>query len=221
MYENELKEIRTRLRLSMNGVVSSSMRAHGVDYKVNFGVSLANLKELSLAYPKDAGLAGALWKTEARELKILATLLYPEDQFSPELADIWAHEVRHQEIAEQYCANLLQELPYASELAAHWIDATEEYVAVTGYILYARLFMKGILLAEAGQVRFLQSVRTALIAGVSRRQRAALLAVKRYGRQSPEQEKAVLKAISDFPGSGDTEKQEFYKDIQFEFEYYN
>lgn len=224
MYESELKEIRRRLRLSMNGAVSASMRAQGVDYKVNFGVLLAHLKELASLYVKDAGLAEALWQTDTRELKILATILYPPEQFTPERAEAWTAAVRHQEIAEQYCINLLQELSFALELAGRWIDAEEEYAAVVGYTLYARLFTKGGVFPPEKlpeeEAHFLQSARTALLGGISRRQRAALLALKRYGRQSGEQQAAVLNVLSDFQASGDAGKREFYSDLLFEFEYY-
>ncbi|MGE0016823.1 MAG: DNA alkylation repair protein, partial [Bacteroides sp.] len=33
----ELKNIKTQLRLSMNGVASASMREKGLSYKLNFG----------------------------------------------------------------------------------------------------------------------------------------------------------------------------------------
>ena len=35
MLQNELKEIRTQLRLAMNGVISTSMREKGIVYKLN------------------------------------------------------------------------------------------------------------------------------------------------------------------------------------------
>ena len=38
--KEQLKDIKTQLRLSMNGVVSQSMREKGLDYKLNFGVEL-------------------------------------------------------------------------------------------------------------------------------------------------------------------------------------
>lgn len=221
MYEKELKDIRARLRLAMNGVASTSMRAHGVDYKVNFGVSLSNLKELAGDYVAEPGLAEALWKTETRELKILATLLYPPELFSAATADAWVKDIRHLEIAEQLSLNLLDKLSFAPEAAARWIRAKEEYVVVTGYLLYTRLFMKGWQPDETEASPFLTSSREVALAGVSRRQRAAQLALKRYGRLSEAKGEEVLALFADFQKSGDVERQEFYRDIQFEFEYYN
>jgi len=70
------------LRLSMNGVVSESMREKGIGYRLNFGVSLPQIKEIASKLEKDSNLAIALWKEDVREYKMLAALLYPADEFS-------------------------------------------------------------------------------------------------------------------------------------------
>ena len=54
MLQNELKEIRTQLRLAMNGVISTSMREKGIVYKLNFGVPLPEIKQICLLYTSDA-----------------------------------------------------------------------------------------------------------------------------------------------------------------------
>ncbi len=62
----ELKNIKTQLRLSMNGVASASMREKGLSYKLNFGVELPRLKSIASNYNKDHKLAQALWKENIR-----------------------------------------------------------------------------------------------------------------------------------------------------------
>ena len=42
-----LKDIKTQLRLSMNGVVSQSMREKGLVYKLNFGVEVQRIKGIA------------------------------------------------------------------------------------------------------------------------------------------------------------------------------
>ena len=74
--KEQLKEIKTQLRLSMNGAVSQSMREKGLVYKLNFGVELPRIKSIASAYGKDHALAQALWKEDIRECKILAGLLH-------------------------------------------------------------------------------------------------------------------------------------------------
>ena len=41
--KEQLKDIKTQLRLSMNGAVSQSMREKGLLYKLNFGVELPRM----------------------------------------------------------------------------------------------------------------------------------------------------------------------------------
>ena len=118
----QLKEIKTQLRLSMNGAVSQSMREKGLVYKLNFGVELPRIKSIAAAYEKDHALAQALWKEDIRECKILAGLLQPVDSFLPEIADIWVENIRNIEIAELTCMNLFQHLPYAPAKSFHWAE---------------------------------------------------------------------------------------------------
>ena len=48
-----LKEIKRSFRSMMNGVASHSMREKGVEYKINWGVNLVNLRMLASKYDKD------------------------------------------------------------------------------------------------------------------------------------------------------------------------
>ena len=111
--KEQLKDIKTQLRLSMNGAVSQSMREKGLVYKLNFGVELPRIKMIAEGYEKNHDLAQALWKEEIRECKILAGMLQPIETFYPEIADIWVENIRNIEIAELTCMNLFQHLPYA------------------------------------------------------------------------------------------------------------
>ncbi|MCC8144443.1 MAG: DNA alkylation repair protein [Tannerellaceae bacterium] len=220
MYQDTLKSIRIQLRRYMDGIVSTSMRRQGMDYKMNFGVSLQNIRAIAGSYTKDAGLAQLLWKEEVREMKILATLLYPQEEFTAALARQWVEEIPFQEIAEQLAGNLLQFLPDAPQLAREWIRSEKEYVSVAGFIVYTRLFSKGYLLPVTGEPYFLQVAHSILDKGISRPQRAALTALKRFGRQSGRQAVLVLDAFTDYETAGSAEKEEFYNDMKFEFEYY-
>ena len=85
--ETIIRSIRNDLRLSMNGIASTSMREKGVHYRMNFGVDLMRIREIASCYTPDAALAEMLWKEDVRELKIIATLLYPVDRFTAESAD--------------------------------------------------------------------------------------------------------------------------------------
>ena len=131
--KEQLKDIKTQLRLSMNGAVSQSMREKGLVYKLNFGVELPRIKMIAEGYEKNHDLAQALWKEEIRECKILAGMLQPIETFYPEIADIWVENIRNIEIAELTCMNLFQHLPYAPAKSFHWIaDSADSLLALIG-----------------------------------------------------------------------------------------
>lgn len=140
--KEQLRDIKTQLRLFMNGAVSQSMRDKGLVYKLNFGVELPRIKEIAGRYEKSHELAQALWKEDIRECKILAAMLQPVDTFYPEIADIWVEDIRNIEIAELTCMNLFQYLPYAPAKSFHWIADEREYVQTCGFLTIARLLAK-------------------------------------------------------------------------------
>ena len=67
--KEQLKDIKTQLRLSMNGAVSQSMREKGLVYKLNFGVEIPRIKMIAEGYEKNHDLAQALWKEDIREMQ--------------------------------------------------------------------------------------------------------------------------------------------------------
>src|SRR5690554_5300956 len=134
-----LRKIRTDLRLSMDGAVAASMRQMGVGFRMNFGVNIQRIKEISLRYESSELLAEALWKEDVRELKILATMLFPPHEMTMDTANRWVKSIYNQEIREQACKNLFQEVPIASNLVEEWSVHSEERVRATGYWLFARL----------------------------------------------------------------------------------
>lgn len=219
--EDIIRQIRTRLRLAMDGAVSASMRNKGVTYKLNFGVTLPRLKEIAAQFAADATLAEYLWQQDIREFKILATLLYPPSEFTARQADEWVAQIRYMEIAEQFCANLMQREPFAPACAAAWTGRTadEGFVATAGYLLYARLFMLHTPLPAGDTKIFLSRAVALLREPFSRPQQAAVNAVKRYGRQSETQAAEVLTAFDSFRLSPSPREQEIYEDLKFEFDY--
>ena len=48
--QEQIREIRKRLRLAMNGVISTSMREKGMNYKIIFGVPIPELRQIAQEY---------------------------------------------------------------------------------------------------------------------------------------------------------------------------
>ena len=128
----------------MNGEVSTAMRKSGLDYKVNFGLDAASIREVAAKFQPSIELADKLWAENARECKILATLLHLKEAFTSEKADEWLDQCFLPELTEQLVFNLLQHLPFAPAKASEWISQDAENRRTGGYTLALRLLLKKI-----------------------------------------------------------------------------
>ena len=214
----QIKEIKKQFRLFMNGVVSQSMREKGLEYKLNFGIEFPRLKEIAAKFEQNHDVAQALWKENIRECKILASLLQPVGTFYPEIADIWVEDMRYPEIAELTCMNLFQHLPYASEKAFQWMADEGEYYQFCGYMLMARLLMKGCELSEPSENEFIDQSMTAIQGESGIVCRAASTALGKYACQRVENARKLLKMIRPLANSDRMEVVALVEEVKFEAE---
>lgn len=215
----QLREIKTQLRLSMNGAVSQSMREKGLVYKLNFGVELPRIKTIAAAYGKDHALAQALWKEDIRECKILAGMLQPVESFLPEIADIWVENIRNIEIAELTCMNLFQHLPYAPAKSFHWIATEDEYTQVCGFLTIARLLMKKGDMDERVGNEFLDQAVTAFLSDAYHVRNAAMTAIRRFMQHSQENAFRVCRKVENMKDSTSPSEQLLYNAVREEIAY--
>lgn len=216
--EDIIRDMRIRCRQAMNGIVSTSMRKWGLDYKVNFGLTIQQIKDISKRYSPDVSLAETLWNENTRELKIMSTLLYPTDKYEEKTADKWVKEIINQEIREQICFNLLQELSYAENLAMKWSENITPSIRTTGYWLLSRL----ILSKKSKDIlpELLPYIWEDILSEDTSLRNAALLSLKQVGRQSKDIAELIMQKISIFQESNEVLKQEVYNSLDFEFNYF-
>ncbi|MBR8708686.1 DNA alkylation repair protein [Bacteroides pyogenes] len=214
--KEQLKEIKTQLRLSMNGAVSQSMREKGLTYKLNFGVELPRIKAIAAGYEKSHDLAQALWKEDIRECKILAGMLQPIDTFYPEIADIWVESIRNTEIAELTCMNLFQHLPYSPAKSFHWIADEREYVQVCGFLTIARLLAKKGDMTERASGELLDQAVCAVHSESRAVRNAAMLSVRKYMQHSDEHAFQVCRLVERMADSSIEAEQMLYNMVRQE-----
>lgn len=192
---DKLKKIKQSFRLRMNGNTSRSMREKGVEYHINWGVSLLDLKQMAKEYGKDYDLAIALWKEDIRECKILATMIMPAEQMLPEVADIWMEQTPSQEIAEQAAFNLYQHAPFASEKAFQWLSSDRSLYQVCGYHILSRLMYKGQEPNERSANELLDQVQASVQDSDIAVRHAAMTCIQRYAELGEEQRAKAVKAM--------------------------
>ncbi|MBR6194222.1 MAG: DNA alkylation repair protein [Prevotella sp.] len=176
----KIKEIKQSFRLMMDGSVAQSMRDKGVDYHLNWGVTLPRLREKADEIGKNYDLAIALWKENVRECKILATMIMPPDVILPEVVDIWMEQTETVEIAEQASMNLYQYLPYAPMKAFEWMASDKDLYQLCGFHVLSRLFMNGQEPNERGINEFLDQAQVALQSQNVTVRKAALNSLNRF-----------------------------------------
>ena len=161
--QESILDIKQKLRLTMNGIASADMRKAGIGYKLNFGVGLPVLKDMAKDIEKSPELAAALWKEDIRECRILAALIYPQEQFMPDMADLWIEQIEFPDLAEVCSMYLFSRMQGASESAFRWIASDNAMARYCGFLTLAHL-LRGE--REMGS-RYVQEVKDQAEAAIS------------------------------------------------------
>jgi len=212
----------------MNGVISTSMRQKGMNYKLIFGVPIPEIKHIAAAHEPDAELARALWKEDVREMKILATLLFPAGSMTQEEALAWMREIPYPEIAEQCCNNLFPTVEQPDQLALKFLaDKKSPFGRMCGFLLWAQLFKKNLAVEKSRVEAFLAECTCTMYPDVEagatesswQEKQAAVQALKFFGRLSPINAQDALSVIAEDGQPKTEELKAYYDDLQFEFAY--
>lgn len=137
--DETVRQIKRSFRLYMNGDASRSMREKGLEYKLNWGISLVQLKQMAKDYGKNIELAKRLFGEEVRECRILATLVLPVELMDRALADEWADKIKTGEMAEICVMNVFSKLPFAVDMAYDWLRSADSLHRACAYNLLGRL----------------------------------------------------------------------------------
>ncbi|MFW5822092.1 MAG: DNA alkylation repair protein [Tangfeifania sp.] len=137
--EQEFQQILKQIKSRKNGDVAASMKDHGISYKLNWGVSIIELREIARNFKSSHLLALKLWNKQWRETMILATLLDEPDEVTEEQMDFWTKSFENSEIAEQASANLWARTKFAFTKALEWCRGKKHLVRFTGIHLAGRL----------------------------------------------------------------------------------
>ena len=213
-----IQQLRCEVHASMNGVISDSMQAKGLNYRLNYGVDIPKLRLIARKYKAGKQLAETLWTEEVRELKILATILYPSTDFAKETAERWVREIPTQEIREQVCRNLFQTLPFADVLVQEWAASEDIDIRITGYWLFARLcIIRSATIEKINPKISIENAVSDLNTASMLLRQAALNVLRYFGRLSEKNGADILQKIAGFEKSENAQEREMFDILRFEF----
>ena len=137
--EQEFKRILTKIRLSKNGEVVDQMKRGGLEYKMNWGVSVSRLREIAAQFKPNHLLALKLWNKQWRETMILAAMLDIPESVTEEQMDYWTKSLETTEIAETLNTYLWVKTKFAFVKSLEWCRGKKHLVRFTGLHLMGRL----------------------------------------------------------------------------------
>ena len=127
-----------RVRKEMNGAVSESMSNDGENYGLNYGVSIATLREIASTEPKDMDFAKYLYQQQVRELRLIACHLAEPDKVDIHDFPFWARGIRNAELAEELAFALLSKIYDINSLMGIWTTESNELIAYAALMAAAR-----------------------------------------------------------------------------------
>lgn len=193
-----IARLKKEFRSMMNGVVSCSMRDKGMNYGVNFGVEGVRILEMSEQLPADPALANALWQQRVRECRLLATMLYPANDFTADICEAWIDTLQTTEEAQYLSMHLLQKLPYATAKIPEWTAAENKLRQLCGFLTAGRLISGGTRFYARERNELLDQCETALYSENAAISHAAFNTLQRFASQNSYQEAEVEKIFSKF-----------------------
>ena len=102
-----------------------------------FGVSVADIRQLSKRLGRDHELAAALWDTGWYEARMLTAFVDEPARVTPAQMDRWARDFDNWAICDHLCFHLFDRTPHAWRKIEQWSTRREEFVKRAAFALLA------------------------------------------------------------------------------------
>lgn len=194
------KELRSSLRHSMDGVVSSTMRSMGLHYGINFGLTLEYVQRMAAKYSQDRLLAEYLLSRDVRELKLIGQMIYPAECLTFDTATYLAsRSFSNPELRDCLVRYLFDRSAFADRWALAWLSDRASYQDLTAIALttLARRFTANTLMLSTAQSNVLRSCIDTILSDdnleyITAEYTAAILCTKRWAKANVEVKDQLL-----------------------------
>lgn len=127
-----------RIRKQMNGAVAETMNSDGQKYGLNYGVSIATLREIVASEPKDYEFAKYLYRQQVRELKLCACHIADAQMVDTHEFPFWSRGIANPELAEELAFALLSNIYDINSLMGVWSSESNELIAYAALMAASR-----------------------------------------------------------------------------------
>jgi len=133
MVINQTDELIKRVKHLQNGDISRGMERMGIKYKLNYGVSIPQLRQIATEYNLDNELAYSLLSYDIREAKILASMLIDPCKISIDQLLSISTTVDNLELVEQFSKNIFAQSPDLEQVLPILMDVNYWQIVLSLY----------------------------------------------------------------------------------------
>ena len=188
----EYSHLLKKIKALQNGPVADSLVQLGGAFCLNFGLSVDQIKGLSLPYKKNNPFAWYLWDKDVREAKLIALMIFDINKLSRKETDNMVYSFYGPEMVEQAVINLLVNRHDALTLIEDYCQNESEFVKMTGYSLMARLSIKQPGITNEEFEDFLRFIENDSRCESMNIKRAISFALRKLGMTNKENKRQVL-----------------------------
>jgi len=212
----QYQEILTSIVRFENGDVSGSMARHGLNYKINYGVSIPVIDELALNYKSDNELASFLWNKDERECKLLSLRLFDISRIENHQIEMVIKGIENIELAEQAAQCFFIKLKNASDLVGNLIRNESEFCMLTGLILISKIAQTDKSIENAYFLNFINQLDTLKLSQKIYQKRGLARAMLQIGKRNETLKNEIILSIDNHF----IENKEFKNWLEQEVKYY-
>lgn len=138
-WDARVRDVLTWLKKRGSKANRDGMARYAIVARKSFGVSVADLRELSKRVGRDHDLALALWDTEWYEARMLTSFVDEPERVTAAQMDRWAKDFDNWAICDALCFQLFDRTPHAWRKVDQWSGRHEEFVKRAAFALLASL----------------------------------------------------------------------------------
>lgn len=139
-----LSEVMQQLSRLGSEAHRKSVARLGIPVESALGVPTAEVRKIGRAIGRDPRLARALWETDIHEARLLAALVLPFTEATPDLLLTWLHAVRSWDLCDHICGNLVLRVKGGRPWLSVWAKDNHEFVRRAAFSTIA-----GVMIHEA------------------------------------------------------------------------